>query len=209
MTARQFAAPRAAPAEPPFKARAFDLSRVEGLSKRAIEVHLSLYEGYVKECNALLPLMSDEQTDSSPAVKLQADGLVRRFAFERNGMELHELFFDALRGPSEPPRAKGAFLSAAQTGYGGFEGWKASVANIAQTRGIGWVLTLLVPRERRLVNVWIDDHTRGLVANARIVCVFDLWEHAYLIDFEPSRKPQYLQTLFDNMDWQVIEARCQ
>jgi superoxide dismutase, Fe-Mn family len=192
-----------------FQARKFDLTRVQGLSQRAIEVHLSLYEGYVKESNALLPLVRGEPSDGSPAAKLQTDGLARRFAFERNGMELHELFFDALRGAAEPPRAQGAFLAAATAGFGGFDGWKANVAKLAQTRGIGWVLTLIAPREHRLVNVWIDDHTRGLMANARIVCVFDLWEHAYLLDFQPTQKPQYVQVLFDNMDWQVVESRCQ
>jgi superoxide dismutase, Fe-Mn family len=191
----------------PYVARKFDLSRVIGLSKHALEVHLSLYEGYVKEANSLLPLLHSPDQNTTLVERLQVDGLVRRFAFERNGIVLHDLFFEALRGDSPTP-AGGAFVQAAATCYGGFNAWKADAVQLAQTRGVGWVLAVQSRQDGRLTNVWLDDHTRGLPADATPVLALDLWEHAYLLDFKPSQRTQYLQTLFDNIDWQVVNSRC-
>jgi Fe-Mn family superoxide dismutase len=194
----------------PFEARQFDLTNVSGLSKHALEIHRGLYEGYVKETNSLLPLLYAEplEKEASPTERLIRDGLVRRFAFERNGMVLHELFFEALRGASEPPKSDSAFMQAVNASYGSFDTWRQDVLRLAQTRGIGWVLTVRSWQESRLTNIWLDDHSHGLLASWTPVVAFDLWEHAYLLDFKPSQRPRYAQILFDNLDWAVIENRC-
>jgi superoxide dismutase, Fe-Mn family len=198
----------AAPAH--YEAKKYDFSRVEGLSERALELHRGLYEGYVKETNALLPFVYPEATSEDKSVdgRLRNDGSVRRFAFEYNGMILHELFFDALRGKSGPPPASSAFLKAAERSFGSFDAWRSDVRTLAQTRGVGWVITTQLSKERRLANVWIDEHHHGLLADWRPVLAIDLWEHAYLIDYKPTERLSYLTTLFDNLDWQVIDARC-
>jgi len=194
----------------PFETRQFDLTNVTGLSSHALEIHRSLYEGYVKETNSLLAALyaGPLGSETSPTERLIRDGLVRRFAFERNGMVLHELFFEALRGPSEPPRATSLFMKAINATYGSYDAWQQDVTRLAQTRGVGWVLTVRSWRESRLTNIWIDEHSHGLLADWTPVLAFDLWEHAYLLDFKPSQRAQYIQTLFDNLDWAVIETRC-
>src|ERR1700704_1693991 len=112
-----------------FEVRSFDLSEVVGLSKYALDTHLLLYEGYVKETNVLLARLNEmaQSEDTSPGQQLQFDGLVRRFAFERNGMVLHELFFDSLGGSASKPPQTGVFMEAADTSYGGFDGWKRDI----------------------------------------------------------------------------------
>jgi len=37
----------------PYKAKSFDIHGLEGISDRTVDVHLKLYEGYVKETNNL------------------------------------------------------------------------------------------------------------------------------------------------------------
>ena len=37
----------------PYKAKSFDIHGLEGISDRTVDVHLKLYEGYVKETNKL------------------------------------------------------------------------------------------------------------------------------------------------------------
>jgi Fe-Mn family superoxide dismutase len=194
----------------PFATRQFDLTKVTGLSPQALETHRSLYEGYVKETNSLLPLMYSASTEKEPtqAERLIRDGLVRRFAFERNGMVLHELFFDALRGPGNPPSNNSTFRKMIDASYGSYDAWKHDVFRLAQTRGIGWVLTVRSWQDSRLTNIWIDEHSHGLLSTWTPVLAFDLWEHAYLLDFKPSQRSQYIQTLFDNIDWEIIERRC-
>lgn len=202
--------PAGAPAEQ-FDVRKFDLSGVEGLSKHALDLHLSLYEGYVKETNVLLDYLHEAtQSQTTSSVKqLQFDGLVRRFAFERNGMVLHELFFETLGGKRAAPAADGVFMEAVDASHGGFEAWKREIVRLSHTRGVGWVLTFRSAGSNRLSNVWVDDHRRGLLAGMKPIAAFDFWEHAYLLEFKPSEREKYLQVLFDNYSWDIVETRCQ
>ncbi len=199
-----------------YEARKFDFSRIAGLSERALDIHRGLYEGYVKETNVLLPFIYAEQSGRQellPAERLRNDGLVRRFAFEYNGMVLHELFFDALRGRSAAPASSGRFMKSIEKSFGSFDNWQGDIRKLAQTRGIGWIITArlgkdLGGKEQRLSNIWVDAHSHGVAADWKPILAFDLWEHAYLIDFKPSERSVYLETLFDNVDWEIVEARC-
>jgi superoxide dismutase, Fe-Mn family len=199
----------AIPASPLIKSD-FEFKRVEGLSTRALEVHLGFYDGYVKETNSLIEQLQDlpRHHPLTPVERLQRDGLVRRYAFEYNGVLMHEYFFEALSGPGSAPAANGIFSEAVDTSYGGFEIWKRDVEEIAQTRGVGWVVTYHSKGDNRITNVWVDDHTRGHLAGLSPVAVFDLWEHAYLLDFKPNQRSEYMRVIFDNMNWNVVETRC-
>jgi superoxide dismutase len=32
-----------------------------------------------------------------------------------------------------------------------------------------------------------------------------MWEHAFVFDFQPSGKKQYIESFFENLNWEVIE----
>jgi Fe-Mn family superoxide dismutase len=203
--------PANAPVAPaPLVKSTFNLDRVQGLSPRALEMHLGLYETYVKEANSILEQLQAFPRDHelSPVERAQRDGLVRRFAFEHNGVSLHQNFFQALSGPGSATPTAGVFAEAVNSGFGGFDNWKRDVAELAKTRGVGWVITFHATRENRLTNVWVDDHTRGLLPGLTPVAVFDLWEHAFMLDFKPSQRGDYLKVLFENMNWNVVASRC-
>ncbi|MGH8222456.1 MAG: Fe-Mn family superoxide dismutase [Woeseiaceae bacterium] len=38
--------------------------------------------------------------------------------------------------------------------------------------------------------------------------VIDLWEHAWLKDYRPSAREDYVEAILGQIDWQVIEKRC-
>ena len=83
-----------------YQVRPFDLSGVQGLSKKAIDLHLGLYKTYVEQLNKLLEQSPKGSAASAP---LALDGYNRRFAFEYNGVALHELFFAQLAGKRRQP----------------------------------------------------------------------------------------------------------
>jgi Fe-Mn family superoxide dismutase len=190
-----------------YEPREFDLRDVEGLSARTWNLHLELYRGYVENVNRLLTQVRDLASARSEDKALY-DARARRLAFEWNGMMLHELFFEALRGPGGTLNETGVLAEALDESFGGFEAWRRDVSEMAALRGIGWVATVRDPLTNRLCNVWIDEHDRGVPAATQAVLVIDLWEHAYLLDYQPAQRGAYVETVLKNVDWSVIEARC-
>ena len=188
-----------------YQVRAFDLSGVQGLSKKAIDLHLGLYKTYVEQLNKLL-----EQPPQAPpaAAPLALDGYNRRFAFEFNGVALHELFFEQLAGKRRQSNSDSDFADAIHDDYVDFSGWKASIEALAKTRGVGWVLTLRDRSQERLYNCWIDLHHLHMPANCDVIFALDLLEHAYMIDFTPAQRADYVKIIFENVDWAVVEQRC-
>jgi len=203
-------APSPAAATGPYEAREFDLSTVTGLSQRAVEIHLELYQGYVKAFNTLLA----EQDAAYPAAGEAATPLdlashARRFAFEYNGIVLHELFFEALGAPgASSPDKQGALADAASRSFGGIDQWMRHAAALAELRGVGWVVAVREAATHRLYNVWVDLHQFMIPANTEVVVAIDLWEHAYLLDFAPSQRATYFETIWNSIAWDKVEARC-
>jgi superoxide dismutase, Fe-Mn family len=188
-----------------YQVRAFDLSGVQGLSKKAIDLHLGLYKTYVEQLNKLLEQAPQAQT---AVAQLVLDGYNRRFAFEFNGVALHELFFEQLAGKPRQSKSDSDFADAIHDDYVDFNGWKASIEALAKTRGVGWVLTLRDRSHERLYNCWIDLHHLHMPANCDVIFVLDLWEHAYMVDFTPAQRADYVKIIFENVDWAVVEQRC-
>jgi Fe-Mn family superoxide dismutase len=136
------------------------------------------------------------------------DARARRLAFEWNGMVLHELFFEGLRGPGHRLNDSGVFAEAVDESFGGFEQWRKDVTEMAALRGIGWVAAVRDRQTNRLFNVWLDEHHLGMPAGVDTLLVVDLWEHAYLLDYPPAKKAAYVDAILSNVDWSVVEGRC-
>jgi superoxide dismutase, Fe-Mn family len=205
----------------PFSARSFDLSEIEGISQRTLEMHQQVYRRHVDAVNALLhgpsspspaPVPSSVSAPSSAGTALAgapASAMAAaRFAHEYNGMVLHELFFEELTGAlgAIPPR-DGTFARAVDACFGSFDAWKADIRARAAGVEPGWVLCVRERAGQRLFNCRIDGHAIGLPA-ADVVLVLDLWEHAWLPDHGPAQREDYVAAVLTQIDWAVIERRC-
>jgi Fe-Mn family superoxide dismutase len=184
-----------------YEARSFDLSRLQGLSQEAIETHLGLYHGYVEKLNELAAKRAARSPEDAAA-------RVRHFAFEYNGVVLHELFFEQLSGPNAPQLSSGSVVAeAADISFGGTEEWRRDVYALAETRGVGWVICVRDPVKNRIFNTWVDLHHLAVPASSQFLFVVDFWEHAYLLDFAPKERTKYLDTLWTQIDWNVVDRR--
>ncbi len=182
---------------PPYDARAFDLSEIEGLSPRTLELHQQIYRAHVAAVNRAL------------AAGGTATGSGAHFAHDYNGMVLHELFFAGLTGAlGAIPAPDGAFLGAARLCFGGFDAWKANVRRLAADGGNGWVLSLRERGAGRIFNCWVDSHAVGLPASVDVIVAIDLWEHAWLPDYGPAQRHEYVDAVLTQIDWDVVERRC-
>jgi Fe-Mn family superoxide dismutase len=187
-----------------YEVRKFDLSKVQGISREALDDHLHLYQGYVENTNKLLKEALSVNAGKQP----DPEGWVHRLGFEFNGMVLHELFFDQLRGPGGDLPSDGLLAEAADVSFGSVQGWRDHVIAVARTRGPGWVLSARDWTSNRLLTFWIEQHEVGIPAALEPVFVLDLWEHAYMRDFGVRGRDQWVETVLGNIDWSVIDGRC-
>ncbi len=188
----------------PYTEQQFNLPELTGLSAKQIEVHLKLYAGYVKNVNAVKAKIAEYMTDST-ANALAIAELTRRFGFEFNGMRLHELYFEALGGNGELTDSELTKALAAQ--YGSVENWLAEFKAMGVMRGIGWVLLTYDEKGKTFNNVWVSDHELGHLADTKIIIAMDVWEHAFMVDYVPAQRADYVAAFLANLKWEVIEAR--
>lgn len=193
-----------------YKPRQFPLSGLTGISDKTLEMHFKLYEGYVKETNKLsekiAEFLKDGRVDQEEMPAYSE--LKRRFGFENNGMVLHELYFENLKkNAGGDPSKDSPFSQAAANSFGDYETWKADFVGTGKMRGVGWAICSQNPANGRLSNHWVTLHEVGNVAGFLPVLVMDVWEHAFLLDYKPAERPQYIEAFFRNVDWGAATSR--
>ncbi|HEY0078262.1 MAG TPA: Fe-Mn family superoxide dismutase [Pyrinomonadaceae bacterium] len=193
-----------------YKPKEFNLSGLNGISDRTLEMHFKLYEGYVKETNNLTEkiakFLEDGHVDQEEMPAYSE--LTRRLGFEYNGMVLHEYYFGNMKqGGSVDPEANSRFRRAAEQSFGSYEIWKADFVGIGKMRGVGWAMCYENPSNGRLSNHWITLHETGNVSGFNPVLVMDVWEHAFLLDYKPAERPKYIEAFFSNIDWAACDGR--
>jgi superoxide dismutase, Fe-Mn family len=194
----------------PYRTKSFNLHGLQGISDRTIELHLSLYEGYVKATNVLQGKIAEFLKDGTvDQEELPAySELTRRLGFEYNGMVLHEYYFDNLiPQASSKPDSTSVFLRRAEASFGSYERWKTDFVSVGKMRGVGWAICFLDPSSGRITNHWITLHEHGNVAGFTPVLVMDVWEHAFLLDYTPAQRGQYIDAFFSNVNWKVLDRR--
>lgn len=195
-----------------YRVKSFNLSGLHGISDRTLEMHLKLYDGYVKHTNLLIERLSDNSKDGhvkSADIEIHSE-LTRRLGFEYNGMVLHEYYFDNLKKfGSSDPHADSAFHRAVKSSFGDYQNWKADFIDKGKMRGVGWIICFQDPARGYLSNHWITLHEIGHVAGFVPVLVMDVWEHAYLLDYQPAERAKYIDAFFANVKWEAVERRLQ
>ncbi len=192
-----------------YTAKTFNLPALQGLSEKQIKVHLALYEGYVKHVNLIAETLKgyaaygDKATEGD---KYATTEMRRRYAFEFNGMRMHELYFSQFEGGQTSLTADSALANAAKEKYGEMS-LEDHIRSVANTRGIGWVVVYKDPVANTIHTTFVGDHEVGQLAGLPILLALDLWEHAYMVDYVPAEKKNYIDAFFANLNWSVVEKR--
>lgn len=193
----------------------FTIPELKGISRKAIDEHLKLYAGYVKNANLINEKIVEYMKDGDAHAYALGE-LQRRFSFEFNGMRNHEYYFRAFEGGAQPlatssaPEGKNSSALRAQIEkdfavFGGFDGWLNTFKAIGTTRGIGWAMLYYDTHTDHLTHAWVDEQHLGQLNGLQLILGLDLWEHAFLFDYIPSEKKKYIDAFFENLNWNVIE----
>jgi superoxide dismutase, Fe-Mn family len=188
-----------------FEARTFKIPALKGISLSNIEEHLKLYAAYVNNANLILDKISTLRDDPTKNAYELAQ-INRHFGFEYNGMRNHEAYFTAFEGGPKPLSQNNPLAKSIAETWGSFEIWLAEFKLIALTRGVGWAMLYYDRRDSRLLNAWVDEQHLGQLQDCALILGLDMWEHAYVSDYRPSGKKNYVEDFFANLNWEVIEG---
>lgn len=131
---------------------------LDGFSDDLLRNHFTLYEGYVKNTNALLELLGTKEAGTPEYSELQ-----RRFGWEWNGMRLHELYFGNMTKSGTDLR-DGTLKEKIVSVYGSFENWRKNFVGIGSMRGIGWAMLVRDNESGDVFNIWVNEHDGGYLA---------------------------------------------
>jgi len=188
-----------------YTATTFTLPEIKGLSKAQLALHLDLYEGYVKHVNHLFVQLQSLAKHGDEYTYAIAE-LRRRLAFEWNGMRLHELYFDALVGGRTNLPATSKLYKALAKQYGSFSRWLEIYQKVS-ARGPGWALLNYDPKAEHFFHTWVADHEVGQLATLPCIIALDHWEHAFMVDYKPVEKGEYVDAYLNALNWEIIAER--
>lgn len=179
---------------------------MKGISKKTVEEHLKLYNGYVAKYNEinerLAALTPDDYAKANQVYSLVRE-LKLELSFAYGGVVNHEIYFSHLGGKGGMP--EGDLLKQIETDFGSFDAYKQDL----KATGIaarGWVWTAWSHKDKRLFNYLGDAQNTYPVWYAIPILALDTYEHAYFMDYGVARA-SYIDAFFENMDWGAVAEK--
>lgn len=180
------------------------LGHLEGINDPLLEMHFTLYKGYVKNTNDLESILK-EMDEKGGERSIAYGAFKRRLSWEMDGMILHELYFENLGG-KKLLSPKTPLYEKIVKDFGSFDAWRKNFVATGMIRGIGWVILYQDPKSGLLQNIWVDEHHINHIAGGKPLLIMDVWEHAYITEYGLNREG-YINAFFKNIDWAVVEKR--
>lgn len=178
------------------------------ISAQTLSFHYGKHlQAYVDNLNKLLP--------GTPFEGLPLEELVRKAPagalFNNAGQVLnHNLYFTQFKAvassSADVPAPSGPLASQIERQWGSLDEFKAAFeAAGVSLFGSGWVW-LSADESGQLQITQEAGASNPLLRGFRPLLTFDVWEHAYYLDWQ-NRRAAHLAALWRIVDWKVIEAR--
>lgn len=181
----------------------FEMNALEPvISERTMEFHYGKHhQAYVTNLNKLLPGTDLEGMPLEEVIARSDGGIFNNAAQVWN----HSFFWNCLRAKGGPGPT-GRFADALNREFGSLEAFRDAFSKAAATLfGSGWAW--LVRDEAGKLSI-IQESNAGtpLTGGYTPLLTFDVWEHAYYLDYQ-NRRPDFLAALWEIVDWEKVAAR--
>ena len=173
------------------------------ISKETIGFHHGKHlQAYVNNLNVAI--------EGTPYEEMPLEVIVTRSeggVFNNAGQILnHNLYFTQFRAPRPDNVPTGKIAEAIVQQFGSFDAFKEEFAKKGATLfGSGWVWLSADP-DGKLVITQEPNACNPVQKGLRPLLTFDVWEHAYYLDYQ-NRRPDHLKALWQIVDWDVVNAR--
>lgn len=174
-----------------------------GITRRQIEEHYALYEGYVAKLNEIHEKLLPADRGTGGPIYSELRELKVELSFALDAVKLHEAYFENLGGAGGEP--SGQIRQLVERDFGSAAEWRVDF-HASGMCARGWVILAYDLDDRRLHNFIADDHNSYGIWNAVPILVLDAYEHAYAIDYG-VQQALYLAAFLRNVDWAIVNRR--
>ena len=123
------------------------------------------------------------------------------------GFVHHNLFWEIM-SPDGPREVVGKLATDIAIKFGSFAEFKTKFIDVAMKQfGSGWAW-LVLDENKELALYSLPNQDSPLLNKHYPIMGVDVWEHAYYLKYQ-NRRPEYLEAIWQVLDWQKIEARYQ
>lgn len=172
------------------------------ISKETIGFHHGKHlQAYVNNLNGLIEGTKFEDSSLEEIVKTADGGL-----FNNAGQILnHNHYFMQFRAPKADNKPTGVIAQWIDAQFGSFDAFKEEFTKKGTTLfGSGWVW-LSTDQDGKLVITQETNASNPVQRGLRPLLTFDVWEHAYYLDYQ-NRRPDHLAALWQIVDWDFVNG---
>lgn len=174
------------------------------ISEETINYHYGKHlQTYINNLNSLVVDTPFAGKSVEEIVSVAPDGAI----FNNAGQVLnHTLYFLQFTPNPERLEPEGKLAEAIKRDFGNFDNFKDEMMKSATSLfGSGWAW-LALNRNGKLVIVKEANGSNPLRQGMKPLLGFDVWEHAYYLDYQ-NRRTDHLNNLWKIIDWKVVENR--
>lgn len=177
-------------------------SLAPAISQETIMFHYGKHEkAYIENLNKLIEGTEYEDMELEDIIR-KADGPL----FNNASQAWNHIFYFFSFSPDGGGEPDGELAEAIKRDFGSFDEFKKKFTE-AGTKifGSGWVW-LSVDQDGHLVITQESNAGNPLRQGLTPLLTFDVWEHAYYLDYQ-NRRADALDALWDVIDWDIVETR--
>lgn len=172
------------------------------ISAETISYHWGKHEkAYIDNLNKLIRDTEWEDTPLEDVIRTASGPL-----FNNASQAWNHIFYFFSFSPDGGGEPTGGLLDAINREFGSFEEFKKLFEEAgAGLFGSGWVW-LSQDKDGRLFITQGANASNPLTQGLTPILTFDVWEHAYYLDYQ-NRRADQLHKLWDIIDWDVVSSR--
>lgn len=172
------------------------------ISQETVEYHYGKHEkAYIENLNRLIKGTEYEDMELEDIIRSSEGPL-----FNNASQAWNHIFYFFSFSPDGGGEPEGDLRKAIDSQFGSFEKFKADFVQAgAGIFGSGWVW-LCKDEEGKLFIIQKQNAGNPLTDGLTPLMVFDVWEHAYYLDYQ-NRRANALNMLWSIVDWDVVSSR--
>lgn len=172
------------------------------ISEQTVEYHYGKHEKtYIENLNRLIKGTEFEDMELEEVI-IQANGPL----YNNASQAWNHIFYFFSFSPDGGGEPDGELGEAIKTQYGSFEEFQSEFENAGvKVFGSGWVW--LSRDNNGLLHITSGGNAYNpLTEGLTPILTFDVWEHAYYLDYQ-NRRAEALHRLWEIIDWDIVGSR--